>query len=277
VIAQFTDLHLGASAAADRKTKATLDAVLAEAEPDLVVLSGDVLEGSKARDPEAVLRRSLAPVLERGLPWAPVLGNHDDEGRLSRREVFACFERLPGCVGRAGPRRLPGAGNYVLAVRGRAARPAFFIYMLDSHAYAPDGMGTYAWIRHEQVEWYRRSTRDRRRPALAFFHIPLPEWDEAWESGWDKRGQRHEAPCAPAVNSGLFAAFLERGDVVGAFCGHDHRNDYEATLHGIRLVYGRATGAAGYGAPELPKGGRVIELVEGERAFTTRVVVPAAS
>jgi hypothetical protein len=75
------------------------------------------------------------------------------------------------------------------------------------------------------------------------------------------------------VNSGLFAAFVERGDVVGAFCGHDHLNDYEATLHGIRLVYGRATGHGGYGRAGFPRGARIIELREGSREFTTRVVV----
>jgi hypothetical protein len=76
------------------------------------------------------------------------------------------------------------------------------------------------------------------------------------------------------VNSGLFAAFLERGDVVGVFCGHDHLNDYEATLHGIRLVYGRATGHGGYGRAGFPRGARVIELRDALRGFETRVVAP---
>lgn len=36
------------------------------------------------------------------------------------------------------------------------------------------------------------------------------------------------------MNSGLFAAFLEAGDVMGAFVGHDHVNDFEGVTRTIR-------------------------------------------
>lgn len=272
MLVQLTDLHLGSSPRADARTRRLVERVLEGERPDLVVLTGDILEGGRARNPMAALRYGLGPILERGLPWAPVLGNHDDEGRLGRRAVFALLRSLPGCLGRPGPARLPGVGNYVLRVTGSRRRTAAILFMLDSHAYAPPGLGTYAWIQPDQVAWYRRSRSDRRLPALAFFHIPLPEWDEAWRAGCDRSGRRGEAVSCPALNSGLFAAFVERGDVVGAFCGHDHGNDYAATLHGVRLAYGRASGFGGYGRRGFPRGARVIELREGERGFDTRVV-----
>lgn len=274
VVVQFTDLHHGSSAATDRRTRSVIEAVLQAEAPDLVVLTGDILEGQRAVDPRAALRAGLAPVLERGLPWAPILGNHDDEGRFSRRRVFGFLRSLPGCLGRPGPTGVSGFGNYVLRIQGSKRTTAFVFYMFDSHAYAPQGFGTYAWIRADQIDWYRRSRADPHVPALAFMHIPLPEWEQAWREGWNKRGHRHEPACCPSVNSGLFAAFVERGDVGGVFCGHDHLNDYEATLHGIRLVYGRATGHGGYGRPGFPRGARVIELREGLRGFETRVVTP---
>jgi hypothetical protein len=190
--------------------------------------------------------------------------------------VFGFLRALPGCLGEPGPAGVSGVGNYVLRIRGRQRGFAFTLYMFDSHAYAPPGLGTYAWIRADQIEWYRRSRAPRRAPALAFLHIPLPEWEQAWHQGWSKQGHRHEPACAPSVNSGLFAAFVERGDVLGVFCGHDHVNDYAATLHGIRLVYGRATGHGGYSRPGFRKGARVIELHEGTRGFETWVVAPTA-
>jgi hypothetical protein len=171
---------------------------------------------------------------------------------------------------------VPGIGNYVLRVagsRGRS-RTVAHLYFLDSHAYAPEGAGIYAWITHDQVAWYRRTSARRNAgraeplPALAFFHIPLPEYTTAWELG-RRRGSRHEQVCGPAVNSGLFAALNERGDVLGVFVGHDHVNDFEAELLGIRLCYGRATGYNGYGRRGFPRGARVIELVEEERRFDT--------
>lgn len=62
---------------------------------------------------------------------------------------------------------------------------------------------------------------------------------------------------------------LERGDVKGAFVGHDHVNDYEAQFRGIRLIYGRATGFDTYGRDGFPRGGRVILLEENGETFTT--------
>ena len=75
----------------------------------------------------------------------------------------------------------------------------------------------------------------------------------------------------PALNSGFFAALVEAGDVMGAFCGHDHVNDYEGELFGVRLAYGRATGFAEYGREGFPRGARVIRLYEGRRRFDTWV------
>ncbi len=83
------------------------------------------------------------------------------------------------------------------------------------------------------------------------------------------RGHRHEPVCSPAINSGFFAAMVEAGDVMGAFCGHDHVNDFEGKLHGMRLCYGRATGFGEYGRAGFPRGARVIRLREGRRGFET--------
>jgi hypothetical protein len=120
------------------------------------------------------------------------------------------------------------------------------------------------------VCWYRELASAARRPALtlAFLHIPLPEYETAWAAG-EAVGSRGEAVCCPALNSGLFAAFHEKGDVLGAFCGHDHLNDFEAPLHGIRLCYGRATGYNCYPETRFARGLRIIELTEGVRGFDT--------
>ncbi len=82
-------------------------------------------------------------------------------------------------------------------------------------------------------------------------------------------GYRYESVCCPQINSGFFGAMLECGDVKGTFVGHDHVNDYEGTLHGIRLIYGRATGFNAYARDGFPRGGRVILIEAGKDTFTT--------
>ncbi len=277
-IAQLTDIHWRNGDAADCRSRALVEQVLDAERPDLAVLTGDIVEGREAHDPVAAYREAVAPLESRGVPWAAVFGNHDDEGRHSRRQLLRGLKASRFGLTARGPSRLTGVGNYVLRVGGaRGAGLAAALYFLDSNAYDRLGTGHYAWIAHDQIAWYRSTSRRLRRayrgraealPALAFFHIPLPEYAEAWERVVC-RGHRNEPVCAPAVNSGFFAALVEEGDVVGTFVGHDHVNDFEGTLHGVRLCYGRATGFSPYGLEGFPRGARLVRLREGERSFET--------
>jgi hypothetical protein len=281
-ILQLTDVHWSSGEGADAQTRALVEQILAVEDPDLVALTGDIVSGAVAPDPCRAWAEVVAVVEARGLPWTLVFGNHDDEGPATRAEMLRALRRRPLCLSEAGPRGITGVGNYVLRVRAsRSPRLAAALYFLDSGAYSENGVGEYAWIARDQIEWFARTSarlheahgrRAARLPALAFFHIPLPEWDEVWRTAVC-RGWRHEPVMSPAVNSGFFAAMVEAGDVMGAFCGHDHANDFEGELHGIRLCYGRASGFGEYGWEDFPRGARVIRLHEGERRFETWVRV----
>jgi 3',5'-cyclic AMP phosphodiesterase CpdA len=279
-IVQLTDVHWNNGEDADLRARTLIESVLDAETPDLVVLTGDTVEGSAARDPADACRQTLAPIETRGLPWAVVFGNHDDEGILSREQLFAVQRASPLCLTERGPRNVTGVGNYALRVTSASAGSlAAALYFLDSNAYDARGLGDYAWIGHDQIDWYRRTSRrlaaeyaavttGQRLPALAFFHIPLPEYEEVWRTR-TCRGHRGEPVCGPPVNSGFFTALVEAGDVMGTFVGHDHVNDFEGELHGIRLCYGRATGYSGYGLEDFERGARIIRLREGRRAFET--------
>lgn len=282
-IVQFTDTHLSGRDETDRPTQDLMAAVLDAERPDLVVLTGDVIEGERA-DPRAAVALAAEPLEARGVPWAAVFGNHDDEGAATRQDLYDLFREYPGCLMEAGPEDVTGVGNYVLPIGPAAAAGpgwAAVLYFLDSGAYSRSGAGVYAWLAHDQVCWYRRTAASLRAglaeplPALAFFHIPLPEFAAAWNSG-GPIGTKDDGICCAEVNSGMFAAFHESGDVLGAFCGHDHLNDFVAWHHGIRLCYGRATGYGGYGGEDFPRGARVVELQEGRRDFRTHVRVADA-
>jgi hypothetical protein len=55
-------------------------------------------------------------------------------------------------------------------------------------------------------------------------------------------------------------------------CGHDHTNDYTVRSNEVDLVYGRATGYAGYGGEKVRKGAKLIELDFVTGAYTQTTV-----
>ena len=79
------------------------------------------------------------------------------------------------------------------------------------------------------------------------------------------------------MNSGLFTAALERGDVRGMFVGHDHINSYVGNYHGIYLGYaanvGYQTYGLGGGNNDRLRGVRMFELdIDNLGEFETRMV-----
>lgn len=277
-IAQITDTHWSQQSERDRLTREVIEAILEWEQPDLVFLTGDLISGAGCSDPARAIRELVDPIERRAIPWAAVMGNHDDEGNLSREDLWRVMQRCSHFVGERGSRRITGVGNYVLPVWNRQGeQPAAFLWGIDSNSYAPENIGGWGWIEHDQVAWYLRHARKLRRqwanrrsqiPHLAFFHIPLPEYEQVWQTQVCY-GEKHEPVCAPKLNTGFFAVLYAVGEVVGTFVGHDHVNDFYGELHGIRLCYGRVSGYGGYGKEGFLCGARLIELEQGLRCFRT--------
>ena len=274
-IVQFTDIHWHNGEEPDQQSAALIARVAKTESPDLIVLTGDILAGGGCEDAAESLRQVVQTVEACGVPWAAVFGNHDDEGTADRHELMAIMSESPLSLTQPGPAEIPGVGNYVLSIQSfKENVPAAVLYFIDSGSYAQTDIGGYDWIRREQIAWYlQESARitagaGNPLPALAFFHIPIPEYDEVWDFH-TCYGVKYENVCAPQVNTGFFAAMHEAGDVMGTFVGHEHINDFWGDLHGIRLCYGRASGYNTYGREGFPRGARVIALQEGERQFET--------
>lgn len=275
-IVQFTDIHWKYGNPASDEAGERMAEVLDAEKPDLVVFTGDVIFAKPAREG---LDKALEATISRGIPFAVTWGNHDDEQDLSRKELSEHIATKAGNL-TSTVDGISGVTNYTLSVKSTdGKRDAAVLYIFDSNSYSPiKKVKGYDWIKHDQVEWYRQTSKaftaandGKPLPALAFFHIPLPEFHEAAqnESAYFV-GTRKEKACAPEINTGLAAAMLEAGDVMGVFVGHDHVNDYVVDWRGILLGYGRFTGGATvyHDIPE-GNGARVIELTEDSRTIKT--------
>ena len=125
------------------------------------------------------------------------------------------------------------------------------LYILDSNRYyfGFDNIG-YDYIKESQINWYEqmvnytKSTNNNEIvDSLMFFHIPLPEFDDAWNSYKEGKselitGNKLEKSCPSNYNSGLFEKIKELKSTKGVFVGHDHINDFIIKYEGVYLGYG---------------------------------------
>ncbi|MDR0845172.1 MAG: metallophosphoesterase family protein [Tannerella sp.] len=259
-IVQFTDTHLRGNCWQSDSVLILIRRVIEMERPDFVIFTGDVIQ----QRPEAAWHNIGDVCAKAKVPWAAVLGNHDNEYELTDAQNIQVAAGLPYSLTENGPDYLPGNGNYMLTVQASdSEKPAAAFYCLDSHR------GEWN-LRPDQVEWYRKQSREiadrnggKSLPALAFFHIPIPEFELV-----DRKVGFFEEPLdGSPINSGMFAAMYERGDVMGIFVGHDHDNNFIGCVKNICLGFGLISGWMSYG--KIGRGARVIELYEGERKFDT--------
>ncbi|KAF8643188.1 hypothetical protein AX16_009173 [Volvariella volvacea WC 439] len=176
-IMQVADLHYSVSQgvcrdtlldpceAADNLTNSLLGRMLDKEKPDLIVFTGDQLNGQDTSwDPRSVLAKFARAVTDRQIPWAAVFGNHDEEDGMAKWEQVRLMKALPYSLVERGPRDVHGVANYVLKVKSADASRTHLLtlYFLDSGSYSKgffDWWGfftptAYDWIHENQIDWF---------------------------------------------------------------------------------------------------------------------------
>lgn len=267
----------------DPRTVQLMERVLDEEKPGFVVLNGDNITGGT--DTPAEVKKAInniaMPMEERGIPWAITFGNHDEDSTpnsgINEEAMLQIYRSYKYNKNENGEKGITGTGNMNLLIGGHdSKKPVFNMWLLDSGRYAPkeiagqdfEGYPTWDWLKNNQVNWYYETSEalekqhGRKIPSLMFIHIPLWEYRFMWFASVDGRteadharavvkhgivGERNEEECPGPINSGMFSAILERGDVKGVFCGHDHVNTYSGNYYGVMLGYCGSTGFGAYG------------------------------
>ena len=259
-------LHNGGKCDADPRSLTFITSVLDSEHPDLVVLSGDQVNGETAADAQSAVFKFAHLFIERRIPFATIFGNHDDEGSLSREALMQLTYSLPYSLSESGPTSVDGIGNYYVEIlaRGTSSHSALTLYLLDTHGYSPDErqFRGYDWLKKNQIAWFKSTSQElKNSPShrdythhhmdMAFIHIPLPEYRNVGDIV-ASTGNQPENPTAPAFNSGFKDALVEEG-VLAVSCGHDHVNDYCALSRNVEgkpelwMCYAGGSGFGGYG------------------------------
>lgn len=293
-LALFCDMHFGEDIMGkDSKSVDFEKSILKLESPDMVVIDGDASSNYAAPWCAVVnafckywfqtnWKRFTEPLESAGVPYAYTLGNHDripgphpgsDAGNETGYAVpdhwIISEDALnPHSLTQDGPQAIHGASNYVVPVLGSDGKPVAYVWLLDSSD--NDCMGVKGWgcVYPDQVEWYRQTSKllaakdGRAVPGVMFHHIPLVEVSAAWNDlSVPVNGTKSEEVCCFSVNTGLFAAIKEVGNIWGVFHGHDHNNDFVALYQGVHIGYGRKSGHGGYGGVVANSpGSRIIEL-----------------
>ena len=270
-ILQLNDIHL-ANKDNRREQYDFLDQTIKMANPDMIIMCGDLFTFADRR----VAKELFAFMDGYGVPWTLTFGNHDEQ-------CYFPIDWVTGLLNEYGSNCLFkdiqdddvfGNSNFAINLMdGKEIKKQ--IIMIDSNRYNYGEYIGYDYLKQDQIDWYERlvnytTKQNGGEPvkSLAFFHIPLPEFDTAWkeakEGGKDAQyisGEQREPVCCPQINSGMFEKMLELESTEGVFVAHDHINDAIVKYKGIILSYGiNSTDRIYY--EEGLIGGRVITIHE---------------
>lgn len=274
-------------------TLALIGKAVKELKPDLVIYMGDNARASTEYEMRAVISRITYPVSVSDTPFDLVFGNHDRECEVDLPTQLKLYREHENCYALNADDSLSGYGNHNLVIKsGDGEKDIFNLWFIDSHnLYSDRSKSYYDAVHEDQIEWYKKTAKEladknggKVLPSLLFQHIPVPEEYELLREAkpYEKldsvqghktysdkyymlkpevEGYLGEGPAVPDFNSGEFAAWKETGDVLGAFFGHDHMNDFAGYVDGILLAQCKTAGFRVY-TDGCRSGVRLITLEE---------------
>lgn len=278
-------------------TKRFIKNTLEKVKPDLVVLTGDNIDGRGAKTEKAAKKAidNYMSVFESfGVPVAIVFGNHDDDSTaLSKEEQVEFYSSYSVSLMYDEGEDVSGVGNYIVPIYASdsSGKVKFNLYMFDdcasSHHLALD-----------QIEWYKAqsdklsSENGGPVPSIAFQHVIMPEIYDAlkqtdkyrpgavyWKGkpyvlpdNASEDSVLNEKPSPDNTDLGELQAFIEQKDVKAVVSGHDHGNAFDVEYKGVRFI---STPTAGFrpSGNLRTRGARIIELDEDGTFETHRITM----
>ncbi len=264
---------------------------LAAYNPDLVVYMGDNSVAAGEKQAEAI-EAIVAPCVEAEVPFTLVFGNHDQEQGVPNEDLLKEYQKYPGCLAYDAVPSLYGCGNHNLPIfASNGLGIAFNLWFIDSGT-STEEAGGYDYVREDQINWYKDTAAALALlnggevvPAMSFQHIIVPEVYDALgmmkipvgAGEWTFDGQAYlpipnfgsytgyifEPPCPSHINGGQMDAWLETGDVMATFYGHDHINDFTTNYEGIDITTVPTVGCNSY-SNDINRGVGLITLDEND-------------
>ena len=243
-ILNIADLHVSdfEGPGENKKTKDLLQHLIDITNPDLITLTGDQIWTDHSKN---ALLREIRWLESFEIPWAPVFGNHDNEGTANLVWQSTRLEDAKHCLYKRGPSNIGPLGNYVVNIEenGKIFKS---LYMLN--------LGTDDNFTQEQidfVEWNANGNKAKNNnvypEGMCFFHKAINAFNKAW-----RNYQYDNSIAIGDVYRSFYIADSDCGNeffemaksinVTDIVCGHQHGNHFTIPYEGVRLTFALKTG-----------------------------------
>lgn len=242
--------------------------VIEKTNPDLILLTGDNVYGEF--DDNGSVWTSFVNFMDSfEIPWAPIMGNHDNESRKGVDWQCEQLENAQYCLFEQ--KELTGNGNYSVGIaQGDELKRVF--YMLDSNGCGNASAETLAnghttskvGFGQDQIEWYTKQIEILKEYSpetkISFaYHIQPAIFADAYAKYGFKEGQTSQdinIDLLPNKADGDFGLIgrdlktewdknkkiyegMKRLGVDSIFVGHEHCNSASVVYEGIRFQFGQ--------------------------------------
>ena len=264
VVMNLTDFHISEydytylNAVKANRSFLYIKEMVAEVQPDLITISGDIFCEDGGSNIYSVHR--LTEFFDSlGIYWAPIFDWHDEQGNCDMNYIADIMMESEYCLFQKGDPDL-GIGNYIINVV-EGDEIVHSIMMMHTH---------HGNFYEEQIAWYKwaaqgvNSLAGKEVTSSVILHVPFAQYEYAYDEAWDAEnncwkegygafGVKGEDVCCEKdengqpIDNGFFAAMQEVGTTTNTICGHEHVNFYSIEYQGIRLTYSLGIGLSCYG------------------------------
>lgn len=269
----IADVHNRPNTKAKDKSRTLkgLEGAIKKANADLTVFLGDIVHGPDFKEIDEDYEPYLREVLDLtgDNPFAFVFGNHDDECDVSKDDILKIISSYSNS--------LTNGRNYIIDMMGEK------LLFIDSGSYYDGEESYYDTIKPEIISWAKNEIKGAQ--AILFQHIIVPDIFDVmvqkkhfvpfWAHGDGKwvrfkkdvvySGKLGERPCPPNINTGQLEGLSK--NLKCACFGHDHVNDFELDLMGVRVIQ---CAGAGYNCYDKKQKSNV-KILDTKTLTTTKI------
>lgn len=243
-----------------RRTLRALKKAFSSVDCDMAVILGDLMHGPDYGSDKESYVHDLREALDTtgNLPFAYVFGNHDDECYMTKAEILGVIAEYKNS--------LTDGENYIIRRNGET------LILFDSGSYYDSQGSFYDVVKPEVIEWAKGQIQGEK--AVLFQHIIIPDIIDVIErkgrkcrfnDGFEFSGKLKEYPCPPDINTGELETLAPK--LKAMVFGHDHKNSFECTLNGVRIIQCLSSGVNCYEWPQRP----TVRLIDTE-TLTSEII-----